>query len=91
MRGESIAGMAFVALAIQLALVLLMPSRLHRAMSTLFACAAWAVFVRYGLWDEPVWRIGFQAKAAGPSFAMALATWLRVPATRAHATAVSTP
>ena len=40
---------AFIALVVQLALVWVMPNRLHRAMSTLFACIAWAVFVRYSL------------------------------------------
>jgi hypothetical protein len=76
-HGQSIAGMAFVALVIQLSLVLVMPNRLHRTMSTLFACAAWAVFVRYGLWDEPFW-VSVRSKAQGPSLVMALLGWLVV-------------
>jgi hypothetical protein len=71
-REASIATIAFVALAIQLALVLAMPNRLHRSMSTLFACIAWAIFVRYGLWDQPFWS----RRAAPPtSVGMALAGW----------------
>jgi uncharacterized protein DUF4401 len=49
---NGIAGMALAALVLQVALVVAMPSRLHRTMSTLFACAAWALLVRYGLWDR---------------------------------------
>lgn len=47
----SIASVAFVALLLQLALTAAMPNRMHRTMTTLFACVAWAIFVRYGLWD----------------------------------------
>jgi Domain of unknown function (DUF4401) len=50
---ESIAGIAAIALVLQALLVLAMPNRLHRTMSTLFACTAWAIAVRYTLWDEP--------------------------------------
>lgn len=73
-RMDSLAGMAFAALVIQLALAAVMPSRLHRTMSTLFACAAWAVFVRYGLWDEPAWSSA-RHKAAAPTLPMALLGW----------------
>lgn len=50
---NSIAGVAVIALVLQALLVLAMPNRLHRTMSTLFACTAWAIAVRYTLWDEP--------------------------------------
>ena len=50
---NSIAGVAAIALVLQALLVLAMPNRLHRTMSTLFACTAWAIAVRYTLWDEP--------------------------------------
>ena len=74
----SIATIAFVALAIQLALVPVMPNRLHRSMSTLFACIAWALFVRYGLWDQPFWADwgSNKPKAPATSLPMALAGWV---------------
>ena len=74
----SIASIAFVALVIQLALVPVMPNRLHRSMSTLFACIAWAIFVRYGLWDQPFWADWGPNKAKAPptSLPMALLGWV---------------
>jgi hypothetical protein len=52
-RGNrNIAPVAFSALLLQLALVALMPNRLHRGMSALFACIAWALALRFGLWDH---------------------------------------
>ena len=74
--GAWIPTLAAVGLVIQLALVAVMPSSLHRTMSTLFACIAWAMFVRYGLWDEPFWS---QRKAGpGPSLGSALFGWALV-------------
>jgi uncharacterized membrane protein len=71
---DSIATLAFISLVIQLALVLAMPNRLHRSMSTIFACIAWAAFVRYGLWDQPFW---FGPKSAPPlSPGMAILGWI---------------
>jgi hypothetical protein len=52
-NAKSVTGIAVVALVLQLVLVPAMPNRLHRTMCTLFACTAWAVFVRFGLWDAP--------------------------------------
>jgi hypothetical protein len=46
-----LARIAIAALVLQVALVFAMPNRLHRTMSALFACLAWGVSVRYGLWD----------------------------------------
>src|SRR5450631_2210449 len=46
---ESLAGVAAIAIVLQAVLVLVMPSRLHRTMSTLFACVAWALAVRFAL------------------------------------------
>jgi len=71
---HSIAGIAFTALVIQLALIAAMPNRLHRTMSTLFACVAWAVFVRYGLWDKPGWDSGHRSSEE-PPLGMALLGW----------------
>jgi len=73
----SITSIAFVALVIQLALIPIMPSHLHRTMSTLFASVAWAVFVRYALWDRPMFFDWNRSeKHVGPSFVMALLGWL---------------
>jgi hypothetical protein len=69
---QSPAGPAFVAMLLQLALIPLMPNRLHRAMSTLFACAAWAVFLRYAMFDQPNHSFGFDATVP---LLQALAAW----------------
>jgi hypothetical protein len=74
------ATLALAAALLQVAMVAVMPSRIHRGMSTLFACMAWAVFVRYGLWDDPATsRRGLQSIAAhGLAAAGWLLTWLPV-------------
>ena len=74
-KGSSeVMGLALTALVMQVALVAAMPSRLHRTMSTLFACAAWAVLVRYGLWDRAEWtRAGVASVRSSP--VLALAGW----------------
>lgn len=72
---DGIAGLAFIALLLQLAMLGAMPNRLHRTMSTLFACIAWALFVRYGLWDEPGWRGTGGDTHAHTSLGLALAGW----------------
>ena len=69
---QSPAGPAFTALLLQAALVLVMPNRLHRAMSTLFACAAWAVFLRYTMFDAPNHPFRFDAKVP---LLQAIAAW----------------
>ena len=72
-KARTIEAPAFVALIVQLVLVVVMPNRLHRAMSTLFACLAWAVFVRYSL-SHP-----FETRYMGagtPPVARPLAAWL---------------
>ncbi|MGZ5598093.1 MAG: DUF4401 domain-containing protein [Usitatibacter sp.] len=66
---ENIAGLAAMALVLQLTLVAAMPSRLHRVMSTLFACIAWAIAVRFALWDETFHPGG---RGVPPSLASAL-------------------
>ena len=57
---------------LQAAMVFLLPNALHRAMSTLFACIAWAVFVRYAFWDKPFFASG---PKVSPSLATALFGW----------------
>ena len=71
-NAQSPAGPAFVAMLLQLALIPLMPNRLHRAMSTLFACAAWAVFLRYTMFDKSSSPFNFDANVP---LAQALAAW----------------
>ena len=65
---------ALLALLLQVALVVAMPNSLHRTMSALFACTAWALFVRFGLWDhgQGLWGGG---KRVEPSHALAIAGW----------------
>ena len=70
---REVAGIALGALLLQLALIFAMPNRLHRTMSTLFACMAWALLVRYGLWDQDPFHSGSTPPA--PSFGLALAGW----------------
>ena len=70
---RSLAGIAFTALLLQVVLLAVMPNRLHRTMSALFAVIAWAVFVRYGLWDDPFW--GDSRKKQPLTFPLALAGW----------------
>lgn len=76
-----IAHLALAAAVLQVAMIAIMPSTLHRGMSTLFACMAWAIFVRYGLWDDvAVLRPARAAAVAAPGLALAgwLLAWLPV-------------
>ena len=66
---------AAIALGMQVALAAVMPNRLHRTMSTLFACIAWAILLRYVTWDRP------GASPSAPDVPVAtlaiwMATWL---------------
>jgi hypothetical protein len=72
--GKELAGISFIALLLQLALVVVMPNALHRTMSALFACTAWALFVRFGLWDHSpgLWGSHRQDET---SHALAFAGW----------------
>ncbi len=71
---REIAGIALVALVLQVALIVAMPNRLHRTMSALFACMAWALLVRYGLWDQAEWG-GSRDTPAAHSLGLALLGW----------------
>jgi len=76
---RSIAGVAFIALVLQVALTITMPNRLHRIMSTLFACLAWALTVRYGVWDPFEWdRVRSEVAKQTPSLALAVVSWSAV-------------
>ena len=65
-----VAGAAFV---LQAAMLLLMPNRLHRLMSALFALIAWALVWRFGLFGEPSWSSTNRNAASLPA---ALGGWL---------------
>jgi hypothetical protein len=73
---QRVAGLAFAALLLNAVLVLVMPNRLHRVLSAFFGCIAWAVAVRYGLWDTPDWS--WRSNARKPALAAALAGWILV-------------
>jgi hypothetical protein len=66
---------ALLALMLQVVLVVVMPNSLHRTMSALFACTAWGLFVRFGLWDhsQGFWDGG--GKRIEPSHALAILGW----------------
>ncbi len=66
----AVAGAAFV---LQAAMLALMPNRLHRLMSALFALIAWALMWRFGLFGEPSWST---ANGSAPSLPAALGGWL---------------
>ena len=70
---RSFAVAALIALILQVLLVIVMPNRLHRAMSTLFACMALAIFVRFSVWGDPGTR-GFTT--ATPSLHLAISSWM---------------
>jgi len=74
-HAKGIAPIAGAALLLQAALALVMPNRLHRTLSTLFATIAWAITLRFTLFDEPdFWRVRDEAVRA-TSTARALAGW----------------
>ena len=76
-KGEShVAGVAFAALIVQTILVIIMPNALHRTLSALFACAALAVTVRYGLFaDAYQYRHSASPTNTAPTPSYALAGW----------------
>ena len=72
---HGIAQISGAALVLQAALVLVMPNRMHRTLSTLFALVAWALTVRFGLFGEPGYSYSSAARPM-PSLPVALATWV---------------
>jgi hypothetical protein len=78
---HGIAPVAAAALVLQAVLALVMPNRLHRVLSTLFATIAWALALRFTLFPEPSgWPGGHAAGTASPVAALAgwLLTWVPV-------------
>lgn len=76
---QSLAVVAGAACVLQLAMLVLMPNRLHRSISALFALIAWALMWRFGLFGEPSWS-NTTSNAAPLSAALGgwLITWLPV-------------
>ena len=63
-------GPALVAFVLQLVLIPAIPNRLHRAMSAFFACIAWAIAVRYMMFEHAGLAV------AEPSLAKPLLGWM---------------
>ncbi|MDP3821469.1 MAG: DUF4401 domain-containing protein [Burkholderiales bacterium] len=70
---HSLVVVACAAFVLQAAMLLLMPNRLHRLMSALFALIAWALMWRFGLFGEPSWSHTNRNAAHLPA---ALGGWL---------------
>jgi len=70
---HALVAVAAAAFVLQAAMLGLMPNRLHRLMSALFALIAWALMWRFGLFGEPSWN---GANGSAPSLLAALAGWL---------------
>ncbi|MEO5694679.1 MAG: DUF4401 domain-containing protein [Usitatibacter sp.] len=77
-QGARLTGFAITALVMQVALVFAMPNGLHRTMSTLFACIAWAMSVRYGVWDHYSFGPMAGREPQGVALFPALLGWLVV-------------
>jgi Domain of unknown function (DUF4401) len=66
---------AAIALILQIALVVVMPSRMHRTMSALFATIAWAVFIRSLSGDDLFESYSTRQRMESPSLTLALSSW----------------
>lgn len=73
-QAKGIAPIASAALLLQTVLALVMPNRLHRTLSTLFATIAWALTLRFALFGEPAFWHAREAVRT-TSTASALAGW----------------
>jgi len=74
-EARGVAGVAHAALLLQVVLALVMPSRLHRTLSTLFATIAWALTLHFALLGEQGgWSPLDDLRPA--SLPVALADWL---------------
>jgi len=69
---QSLAVVAGAAFMLQATMLLVMPNRLHRLMSALFALIAWALMWRFGLFGEPSWSAANDNAASLPA---ALGGW----------------
>jgi Domain of unknown function (DUF4401) len=66
---------AAIALVLQIALVALMPSRMHRSMSALFATIAWVVFIRSLYGNDLFGGFSTRQPLESPSLTLALSSW----------------
>jgi hypothetical protein len=76
---SSMQAVSFVLMLMQIGLVFLMPSYLHRLMSTLFACIAWAVVTHFqgeGLVEAVMGGRTSQSSNAGRMIAFGAGAWL---------------
>lgn len=69
-----IALILFFTLLLQAVMALIMPNPLHKTLSTLVACIAWAFSVRFGLFGETNFRFGDSATLA-PPLGLTLTSW----------------
>jgi uncharacterized membrane protein len=66
----------FIALVLQILMALLMPNYLHRILSIFFACIAWALSVRFGLFRETDdFFTRHLQHPFSPSLGLALSSW----------------
>ncbi len=78
---SSMAVVAGAACVLQLAMLVLMPNRLHRSISALFALVAWALAWRFGLFGEPSWNAANDKASSLPAALVGwCVTWLPVGA-----------
>lgn len=78
---SSMAVVAGAACVLQLAMLVLMPNRLHRSISALFALVAWALTWRFGLFGEPSWNVANDQASSLPAALVGwCVTWLPVGA-----------
>ena len=76
-HADSLARIASAALLLQAVLALVMPNRLHRTLSTLFACIAWALTLHFALVGEPsFWGGGRAHREVDASIVSVCAGWL---------------
>lgn len=77
---KAAAATAFLVVLLECGLALLLPNRLSRTLCTFFACAAWAVAIRFALWGEPSWRHGGETEHLGPALVGWFTVWVPVAA-----------
>jgi len=74
-HGDHTGALGLAAAAMQLALVVVLPNRLHRMLCTLFACAAWAFSLRYALWDDAGLHRRLDSPSSAAVFGLPLLAW----------------
>ena len=72
---DHLTALALITAALQAVLVFVMPNRLHRMLCTLFACAAWAFTLRFGLWDDNARRYHLSDESVA-AYGVPLLAWI---------------